>query len=41
MWALIKLLNAHTGDTITAAQLRTVGFGDLQKLFRTAVALDV
>ena len=36
--ALIDLLKGHTGETITANQLKLVGFADIQGLFLAATA---
>ncbi|WAB09224.1 hypothetical protein SEA_LITTLEMUNCHKIN_48 [Gordonia phage LittleMunchkin] len=37
--ALVGILQAHTEPTITAAQLKAVGFGDLAALYRTVATL--
>lgn len=39
-WAgLIKMLQAHTGDTVTANQLKLFGYTHLEPLFRAAATL--
>ena len=35
--AMVSFLDAYEGDTITAAQLKVVGFDDLASLYREAV----